>query len=47
MMLQSGRAEELYEAHEKLFRILKARDVEGVYREVRGTYFVPDQSDAL
>ena len=47
MMLQSGRAEELYEAHEKLFRILTARDVEGVYREVRGTYFVPDQSDAL
>lgn len=47
MMLQSGRAGELYEAHEKLFRILQARDVEGVYHEVRSTYFVPDRDGAL
>ena len=43
MMLRSGRAEELYKAHEKLYLILKNRDVEGVYREVRETYFVPEQ----
>ena len=41
-MLQSGRGEELYQAHEKLYRILSTRDVEGVYRETRGTYFVSD-----
>ena len=43
MMLREGRAEELYLAHEKLFRILSGRDVEGVYRELRSTYFVPDR----
>lgn len=42
LMLAEGRAEELYQAHEKLFQILKTRDVEGVYREIRSTYFVPD-----
>ena len=42
LMLRSGRAEELYRAHETLYRILCDRDVDGVCREVRGTYFVPD-----
>ena len=42
LMLASGRAEELYHAHEKLYRILSERDVDGVYREIRSTYFVPD-----
>ena len=42
MMVETGRAEELYLAHEKLFRILKTRDVSGVYNEIRSTYFVPD-----
>ena len=42
LMLESGRAEELYAAHEKLFRILQTRDVDGVYREIRSTYFLPD-----
>ena len=44
MMLREGRAEELCLAHEKLFRILSGRDVEGVYRELRSTYFVPDRT---
>ena len=44
LMLKEGRAEELYLAHEKLYRILSERDVEGVYREVRSTYFVPDEA---
>ena len=43
LMLASGRAEELYQAHEKLYRILSERDVDGVYREIRSTYFVPDE----
>ena len=42
LMLSAGRAEELYQAHERLCRILSDRDVEAVYREIRGTYFVPD-----
>jgi len=42
LMLESGRGEELYQAHEKLYRILSTRDVEGVYREIRSTYFTPD-----
>ena len=43
LMLASNRAEELYRAHEKLYRILSERDVDGVYREIRSTYFVPDK----
>ena len=43
LMLSSNRAEELYQAHEKLYRILSERDVDGVYREIRSTYFVPDE----
>ena len=42
LMLESGRTEELVQAHETLYRILRERDVEGVYREIRGTYFIPD-----
>ena len=47
LMVSSGRAEELYLAHEKLFRILTERDVDGVYREIRSTYFVPDKNAAV
>ena len=43
LMLASNRAEELYRAHEKLYLILSQRDVDGVYREIRSTYFVPDK----
>ena len=42
LMLSSGRSEELYLAHEKLYRLLRDRDVDGVYKEIRSTYFVPD-----
>jgi len=44
LMLQEGRAEELYQAHEKLYRILCDRDVAAVYEEIRSTYFVPDEN---
>ena len=47
LMLASERGEELYLAHEKLFRILRERDVEGVYGEIRSTYFVPDAENQV
>ena len=47
LMLESGRAWELYEAHEKLFRILQTRDVDGLYREIRSTYFLPDEKKGV
>ena len=47
LMLHAGRAEELYEAHEKLYRIMSRRDVDGVYREIRSTYFVPDKDNRV
>ena len=42
LMLSKGRNEEFYLAHEKLYRLLHDRDVDGVSREIRSTYFVPD-----
>ncbi len=47
LMLAKGRSEELYQAHEKLYRILSTRDVDGVYREIRSTYFVPDEAQGV
>ena len=44
LMLKEGRAEELYQAHEKLYRILCDRDVAAVYEQIRSTYFVPDEN---
>ncbi len=43
MMLREGRSEELYQAHEKLYRILLRRDVPAVYGQIRSTYFVPER----
>ena len=40
LMLQEGRAEELYRAHETLYRVLRDRDIAGVYGEIRSTYFI-------
>ncbi len=39
-MLSSGRAAELYEAHERLFQLLQSRDSGGLNRKIRSTYFV-------
>ncbi len=44
LMLKEGRAEELYQAHEKLYRILCDRDVAAVYEQIRSTYYVPDEN---
>lgn len=41
LMISGGRNEEFYAAHEKLYRLLHDRDVDGVYKEIRSTYFVP------
>jgi len=41
LMLREGREEELYQAHEKLYRMLSDRDVAAVYEQIRSTYFVP------
>jgi DNA-binding FadR family transcriptional regulator len=41
LMLREGRGEELYQAHEKLYRMLSDRDVAAVYEQIRSTYFVP------
>ena len=43
-MLDSGRAEELYRAHERIYRILKNRDEDDLERKVRSTYFVNGKS---
>ena len=42
LMVEHGKSRELYQVHEKIFEILRTRDVDGVYREIRSTYFVPD-----
>ena len=47
LMLQEGRAEELYRAHETLYRVLRDRDIAGVYGEIRGTYFIPDEEKTV
>ena len=47
LMIRNGRTEELYRAHEKLYRLLSTRDVDGVYREIRSTYFVPDEKHGV
>lgn len=41
LMLDNDRNEEFFLAHEKLYRLLRDRDVDGVYRDIRSTYFVP------
>lgn len=39
-MIESGRGQELYEAHEKLLRILESRNEDNLNENVRNTYFV-------
>ena len=38
-MIESGRGEELYEAHEKIYRMIVDKDTEEMNRAVRVTYF--------
>ena len=47
LMLESGRGEELYQAHANLYRMLADRDVNAVYSEISDTYFVPDEEQGV
>jgi DNA-binding FadR family transcriptional regulator len=38
-MLESGRGEELYEAHEKIYRKIYERDMTNLDTDIRRTYF--------
>ena len=42
-MLESGRGEELYEAHEKIYRKIYERDMTNLDTDIRRTYF-PDEA---
>lgn len=41
-MIESGKGQELYEAHEKLFKMLENKDEEQLNENVRNTYFVDE-----
>ena len=43
-MLRTGRADELYRAHERIFTTLRNRDSENLNHMVRSTYFVNGQA---
>ena len=45
-MVESGRGQELYEAHEKLLRILESKDETELNENVRNTYFVNEFIEA-
>ena len=38
-MLEAGRQEELYQAHERVFHLVASHKLEGLYESVRETYF--------
>ncbi len=39
-MMESGRREELYEAHDNVYRMIANRQQEGLYQSVEATYFL-------
>lgn len=45
-MVESGKGQELYEAHEKLLRILESKDETDLNENVRNTYFVNEFIEA-
>ena len=42
-MVRSGRCEELYRAHERVYDLVASRRTHGLYDTVRGTYFVNEK----
>ncbi len=38
-MIENGRGQELYEAHEKIYRMLKSRNSDNINQVIRDTYF--------
>ena len=43
-MLESGRGEELYDAHEKIYKKILSRDLTNLNEDIRRTYF-PEEAD--
>ncbi len=41
-MIDSGRNKELYEAHERVYNLVASRQSKGLYRSIKGTYFVEE-----
>ena len=41
-MIESGKGQELYEAHEKLLKILESKDENNLNENVRKTYFIEE-----
>ena len=41
-MIESGKGQELYQAHAKLLQILESKDVDNLNENVRNTYFVEE-----
>ncbi len=39
-MIESGRGQELYEAHEVVYKMIEDRQLEGLYETISGTYFL-------
>ena len=39
-MLETGRGEELYNAHERVYQLIASRQLEGLHESVEGTYFL-------
>lgn len=42
-MLESGRNEELYLAHEQVYKLVASRQTKGLYTSILGTYFTEDE----
>ena len=42
-MLESERNEELYLAHEEVYKLLASRQTKGLYTSILGTYFTEDE----
>ena len=42
-MLESGRGEELYLAHERVYKLVASRQTKGLYTSILGTYFTEDE----
>lgn len=42
-MLESGRNEELYLAHEQVYKLVASRQTKGLYSSILGTYFTEDE----
>ena len=41
--LESGRSEELYLAHEQVYKLVASRQTKGLYTSILGTYFTEDE----